>query len=70
MSGASGNYVQCFDCRNAPILHTRGDQAMDIKVRLESTAEYHEQRHRGHDVVVYLKSDVDLPVVRVVGSST
>ena len=69
VTGVSGNYVQCFDCKNAPILPTRGDLTVDIQVRLQSTAEHHEQRHKGHDVVVYVKTESSLPIVRGSGST-
>ena len=57
----SKDYVQCFSCRNCPILPTVGTVDVDIQSRLQSTADKHERLHSGHQITIF---NAQLPIVR------
>ena len=73
--GISMSRVQCWTCRNAPILdkeNTLGAVSDEIRARLESTGIKHEQRHPSHRVTLTLyiqdlpkeETKSELPIVR------
>lgn len=73
--GISPSTVQCWSCRNAPIIDkeaTLGVVPQEVRTRLEATATNHEARHRGHriDVTYYTQElpveevSSELPIVR------
>jgi len=58
----SRSYVQCFSCKNAPILPVVGDKKSDLQPRLEATATQHESRHPNHRVTLYVLSPTESPL--------
>lgn len=65
--GISPSYVQCWSCRNAPILDkeaTLGTVSAEVEARLTAKGTDHESRHPGHRVSLFLFIQ-DLPVEEV-----
>lgn len=61
--GISPSTVQCWSCRNSPILDkeaTLGTVSESVKARLESVGENHERRHPHHRVSITFYSQ-ELP---------
>lgn len=55
--GISPSYVQCWTCRNSPILDkeaTLGDVSVEVEARLTAKGTDHESRHPGHRVNLFL----------------
>ena len=73
--GISTSYVQCWSCRNSPILDkeaTLGTVSAEVEARLTAKGTDHESRHPGHRVSLFLfNQDLlvgeiksELPIVR------
>lgn len=73
--GISPSTVQCWTCRNAPILDkeaTLGTVTQEVRTRLEACGTRHESRHPSHRVdITYYTQDLpveetssELPIVR------
>ena len=73
--GISPSYVQCWSCRNSPILDkesTLGTVSQEVRTRLEACGENHIRRHPNHRVnITYYTQDLpveevktELPIVR------
>lgn len=61
--GISVSRVQCWSCRNSPILDkedTLGTVSDEVKARLENKGIDHEKRHPGHRITLTLYIQ-DLP---------
>lgn len=66
--GISPSTVQCWSCRNSPILDkeaTLGTVSDAVRARLESVGENHERRHPHHRVDITFYSQ-ELPVEETV----
>jgi len=73
--GINPSTVQCWTCRNAPIIDreaTLGTVSQEVRTRLEACGENHVRRHPSHrvDITYYTQelpveeTSVELPIIR------